>query len=314
MNEFKDKVAVITGAASGLGKEFAKTGASLGMKLVLADIQHDALDACIKELIGAGADVVGRKTDVSKADDVNALADLACKEFSKVHLVFNNAGVTASGFVWEHAQNDWAWVLNVNLFGVINGVSAFTPLMLAEASRDATYQGHIVNTASMAGLLTAPSQGIYNVSKHGVVALSEALYHDLEIVTDQIHCSVLCPSYVQTNIAESQRNRPSDLLNQTGMTLSQKVARESVTNSVNAGDVTAAQVSAITFEAIRDERLYIFPSHGSLSRVKQRTDDILAARNPAGWFQNVPGIGARRQRLLETFGRAPRVDARETSK
>lgn len=314
MIEFKDKVAVITGAASGLGKEFAKTAASLGMKLVLADIQQDALEACIKELARDGVEVVGRKTDVSKIDEVSALAELACKEFSKVHLVFNNAGVTASGFVWEHTQNDWAWVLNVNLFGVVNGVSAFTPLMLAEASRDPAYRGHIVNTASMAGLLTAPSQGIYNVSKHGVVALSEALYHDLEIVTDQVRCSVLCPSYVQTNIADSQRNRPCDLLNQTELTLSQKVARESVASSVNGGDVTAAEVSAITFDAVREDRFYIFPSKGSLSRVKQRTDDILAARNPAGWFQNVPGIGARRERLMEAFGRAERSVAKETLK
>jgi short-subunit dehydrogenase len=174
--------------------------------------------------------------------------------------------------------------------------------MIQESSRDPHFQGHIVNTASMAGLLTAPSQGIYNVSKHAVVALSEALFHDLEIVTNKIHCSVLCPSYVKTNIADSSRNRPGELMNQTGLTLSQQVARDSVASSVDAGDVTAAEVSEVTFQAIRNEDFYIFPSKGSLARVKRRMEDILAEKNPADWFQNAPAIQARRQRLMEAFG------------
>ncbi len=301
MKDFERKVAVITGAASGLGKEFAKTGAALGMKLVLADVQQDALDACLEEIRTMGADVVGLKTDVSNEQQVQALADLASTTYGSIHLLFNNAGVTSSGFVWEHTQQDWTWVMNVNLYGVVNGVRIFTPLMIDAANRDPAYQGHIINTASMAGLLTAPSQGIYNVSKHAVVALSEALYHDLEIVTDKIHCSVLCPSYVKTNIADCSRNRPGELMNSSGLTLSQQVARESVANSVDSGDMTASQVSEITFQAIRDDKFYIFPSQGSLARVKRRMEDILAQKNPADWFLNAPAIQARRQRLIEAF-------------
>ena len=303
MEQFENKVAVITGAASGLGKEFAKTGAALGMKLVLADVQQDPLDACVAEVRAMGADAVGLKTDVSSREAMQALADLAYQQYGSVNLVFNNAGVTSSGFVWEHTQQDWAWVLNVNLYGVINGVSVFTPLMLEQSGKNPEFQGHIINTASMAGFMTAPSQGIYNVSKHAVVALSEALYHDLEIVTDKVHCSVLCPSYVKTNIADSNRNRPAELMNQTGLTLSQQVARDSVANSVDAGDVTAAQVSEITFQAIRNGDFYIFPSKGSLARVKRRMEDILAEKNPTDWFQASPAIMARRQRLMEAFGR-----------
>ena len=304
MKEFKNRVAVITGAASGLGKEFAKTGAAHGMKLVLADVQQDELQQCLDEFRSQGVDAVGLKTDVSNSAEVQALADLAYHEFGAVHLLFNNAGVTSSGFVWEHTQQDWEWGLNVNLYGVINGVSTFTPLMIAQANRDPDYQGHIINTASMAGLLTAPSQGIYNVSKHAVVALSEALYHDLEIVTEQLHCSVLCPSYVKTNIANSSRNRPDELMNQTGLTLSQQVARSSVADAVDSGDVTAADVSEITYQAVQREAFYIFPSKGSLSRVKRRMEDILAQKNPTDWFQNAPAIQARRQRLIEAFAQS----------
>lgn len=301
MKEFKDNVAVITGAGSGLGKEFAKTGFQLGMKLVLADVQQDALNTCLAELKAQGADAVALRADVSSRDDMQALADLAMREYGKVNIVFNNAGVTSSGFVWEHTAQDWAWVLNVNLYGVINGVSVFTPLMIEAANADPQYQGHIVNTASMAGLLTAPSQGIYNVSKHAVVALSEALFHDLEIVTQQIHCSVLCPSYVKTNIADCNRNRPESLVNQSELTLSQQVARDAVASSVNAGDMTAEQVSELTYQAIRNGDFYIFPSTASLSRVKRRMDDILAQKNPTDWFVNAPAIQARRQRLIDAF-------------
>lgn len=302
MKAYRDKVAVITGAASGLGKAFAVTAAARGMKLVLADVQQDALNLCLQEFKTQGADAVGLRTDVSSRDDMQALADLAYTKYGSVNLLFNNAGVTSSGFIWEHTEQDWAWVMSVNLYGVVNGVSAFTPLMINESQQDPFYQGHIVNTASMAGLLTAPSQGIYNVSKHAVVALSEALYHDLEIVTSQIHCSVLCPSYVKTNIANCNRNRPAELQNQSGLTLSQQVAKESVESSVSSGDVTAEQVSEITFQAIDNDEFYIFPSKGSLARVKRRMEDILDQRNPTDWFQNAPAIQARRERLISVFG------------
>lgn len=301
MKQYAGGVAVITGAASGIGREFANTAASHAMKLVLADIQQDALDAAVADFKAQGIEVIGVRTDVSNAKDVQALADAALQAFGKVHLLFNNAGVTSGGLVWEHTEQDWNWVLGVNLHGVIHGIRIFTPLLLAEARRDADYRGHIINTASMAGLLTAPSQGIYNVSKHAVVALSEALYHDLELVTDRVHCSVLCPSYVSTNIGQSDRNRPQALVNQTPLTTSQSVTRQSVLNSLAAGDVSAQQVSQVTFEGIRERKLYIYPSAQALSRVKKRMDDIIAQRNPSDWFSDIPSLRSRRERLIEAL-------------
>ena len=212
MKQFAGGVAVITGGASGFGKEFAKIGAGLGMKLVLADIQQDALDAAVAEFKAQGVDVVGLRVDVSKVEDVQALADLAIKTFGKVNLLFNNAGVGSGGLIWENTERDWDWVLGVNLHGVIHGVRIFTPLMLEAAKKDPSYEGHIVNTASMAGLLNAPAMGIYNVSKHAVVALSESLYQDLSLVTEQVHCSVLCPYLcrpaLRSRIATARKTSP----------------------------------------------------------------------------------------------------------
>jgi NAD(P)-dependent dehydrogenase (short-subunit alcohol dehydrogenase family) len=173
MKQFKDRVAVITGAASGFGREFAHAGAKLGMKLVLADVQQDALATLEAELSGQGVAVLAVHCDVSKPEQVQALADATMARFAAVHLLFNNAGVGAGGLIWENSASDWDWVLGVNLFGVIHGVRIFTPLMLACAQDDPDYEGHIVNTASVAGLQNAPTMGIYNVSKHAVVSVTE---------------------------------------------------------------------------------------------------------------------------------------------
>lgn len=301
MQEFEEGVAVITGGASGIGKAFAQTAARLKMKLVLADVQQQALDAVVETFRAQGVEAIGVRTDVSQGRDVEALADAAMQAFGRVNLLFNNAGVTSGGLVWEHTAQDWEWVLGVNLSGAVHGVRVFTPLMLAEAKRNPAYRGHIVNTASMAGLLTAPSQGIYNVSKHAVVALSEALYHDLGLVTAQVHCSVLCPSYVQTNIGQSDRNRPQNLANSAPPTRSQSVSRESVLDSLAAGDVSTEQVSETTFDGIREQRLYICPSPQGLSRVRMRMEDIVAQRNPSDWFSDIPSLRARRERLIEAL-------------
>ncbi|MGH8856374.1 MAG: SDR family NAD(P)-dependent oxidoreductase, partial [Telluria sp.] len=173
MKVFRGKVAVITGGASGLGREFASTAAGLGMKLVLADIQAKALEHATEELLATGAEVLSMVCDVSKGSHVQELADSAIARFGCVHLVFNNAGVGAGGLIWENSCKDWEWVLGVNLWGVIHGVRAFTRVMLECARKDADFEGYIVNTASMAGLLTPPAMGVYNVSKHAVVALTE---------------------------------------------------------------------------------------------------------------------------------------------
>ncbi|MHA6846984.1 SDR family oxidoreductase [Ralstonia syzygii] len=298
MKQFAGGVAVITGGASGFGKEFARLGAGLGMKLVLADIQQDALDAAVAGFQAQGVEVIGVRVDVSREADVQALADAAIRAFGKVNLLFNNAGVGAGGLIWENTQKDWDWVLGVNLHGVIHGVRIFTPLMLAEAARDPSYEGHIVNTASMAGLLNAPAMGIYNVSKHAVVALTESLYQDLSLVTEQIHCSVLCPYFVPTGITQSHRNRPQDLANTAPPTKSQLVAQAMTDKAVSSGKVTAEQVGQMTFDAILGERFYIYSHPHALAPVQHRFEDIVSQRNPSDPFEGKPDV---RARLVESL-------------
>ena len=210
ITDFKNKVAVLTGAGSGFGLECARIGAQRGMKLVLADVQQDALNKATAELTATGAEVLALQVDVSDVSQMEHLAHRVQERFGAPHFVFNNAGVGAGGLVWENSVQDWQWVLGVNLWGVIHGVRLFTPMMLEAAQKDPAYRGHIVNTASMAGLLNAPNMGVYNVSKHAVVSLSETLYQDLALVTEQVSASVLCPYFVPTGIHQSERNRPGD--------------------------------------------------------------------------------------------------------
>lgn len=292
MKQFEGKVAVITGGASGFGREFARIGAQLGMKLVLADVQEDALDTTVAEFKAQGVQVIGLRTDVSKAEQVQALADATMTAFGEVHLLFNNAGVGAGGLLWENTQKDWDWVLGVNLYGVIHGVRIFTPLMLAAAQKDPSFQGHIVNTASMAGLLNPPAMGVYNVSKHAVVSLSESLYQYLSLVTEQVHCSVLCPYFVPTGISQSQRNRPAGLSNDAPPTRSQMVSQALSDKAVNSGKVTAADVAQMTFDAIRDESFYIYSHPQALATVRHRMEDIVNQRNPGDPFGDKPEVRA----------------------
>ncbi|AQV98691.1 NAD(P)-dependent oxidoreductase [Cupriavidus necator] len=292
MDKFRDSVAVITGGASGFGKEFARLGASLGMKLVLADIEQSALDATVAELQAAGATVIARRTDVSKAADVQALADATMAAFGKVNLLFNNAGVAPGGLVWESTEKDWDWTLGVNLHGVLHGLRIFTPLMLAAAAADPGYRGHIVNTASMAGLTAAPTFGLYCVSKQAVVALSETLFHDLGLVSEQVKCSVLCPSFVATGINRSQRNRPADGGSATAPSRSQLAAQAMLDRGIAGATISAQDVARVTFDAIRDDRFYIFPQPQSLATVQSRFDDILGMQNPRDPFGGHPEIRA----------------------
>jgi NAD(P)-dependent dehydrogenase (short-subunit alcohol dehydrogenase family) len=290
MKNFKDKVAVITGGASGLGREFANRAAGLGMQLVLADVQHDALDQARAELEAGGARVLAMPCDVRKGEQVQALADAAMERFGAVHLVFNNAGVGAGGLIWENSEADWEWVLGVNLWGVIHGVRVFTRLMLDCAARDPAFEGHIVNTASMAGLLNAPTMGVYNVSKHAVVSLSETLYHDLQLVEAPIGASVLCPYFVPTGISQSQRNRPDDVKMAAGPTASQKAAQAMTAKAVESGKVSAGEVARMTFDAIAAGQFYIYSHPGALGNVAARMDEIVHQRNPADPYQATPHI------------------------
>ncbi|MBV8626672.1 MAG: SDR family NAD(P)-dependent oxidoreductase, partial [Paraburkholderia sp.] len=230
MFEFNGRVAVITGAASGFGRAFADKGAALGMKLVLADVDAHALEQTVSALRAAGADAIGVPTDVSDPAQVEALALAALDAFGKVHLLFNNAGVGAGGFIWESSANDWAWVFNVNVMGVAHGVRVFTPIMLRQGE-----PAHIVNTASVAGLLSPPSMGVYNASKHAVVSLTETLYHDLRIVGGPVGCSLLCPAFVPTGIADAERVRPDALRNDTAPTRSQLIADKQLHRAVRSG-------------------------------------------------------------------------------
>src|SRR5476649_1821633 len=206
MKDLKDKVAVITGGASGLGRAMAERFAREGMSIVLADVEPNALAKAEADMKAAGARVIGVLTDVSKAADVEALAQKTLSAFGAVHLLANNAGVAEGGNVWDNTVADWEWVLGVNLWGVIHGVRVFTPIMLKQES-----EGHIINTASVVGRISPAGMGIYCVSKHAVVTLSECLHHDLAQKTDKLKCSVLCPAYVPTGIADSARNRPAAL-------------------------------------------------------------------------------------------------------
>jgi NAD(P)-dependent dehydrogenase (short-subunit alcohol dehydrogenase family) len=289
MKVFKDRVAVITGGASGFGREFALIGARLGMKLVLADVQQDALDKTKAELEALGAQVLAKRCDVRHAEEVQALADATMEKFGAVHLVFNNAGVGSGGLIWENSQADWDWVIGVNLWGVIHGVRIFTNLMLECAKKDPQFEGHIVNTASMAGLLNAPTMGVYNVSKHAVVSLSESLYQDLKLVEAPIGASVLCPYFVPTGISQSHRNRPEDVPG-SAPTASQRAAQAMSDKAVNSGKVTAQEVAENTFKAIADEQFYIFSHPGALGNVQERMEDIVLQRNPGDPYKAAPHI------------------------
>ncbi len=288
--DFKGKTAVLTGAGSGFGLECARIGARLGMNLVLVDVQQDALDAAAAEIQAAGAPVLALRVDVSDAAQMEALAAAVQARFGAPHLVFNNAGVGSGGLIWENSVRDWEWVLGVNVWGVIHGVRLFTPMMLAAAQADPAYRGHIVNTASMAGLLTPPNMGVYNVSKHAVVSLSESLYQDLRLVTDQVSASVLCPYFVATGISQSHRNKPADMADE-APTKSQLIGQAMTEKAVSSGKVTAAEVAQKVFDAVREDRFYIYSHPHALGNARMRFDAIVAGDNPPDPFAERPEIG-----------------------
>jgi NAD(P)-dependent dehydrogenase (short-subunit alcohol dehydrogenase family) len=277
MQEFKNKVAVITGAASGIGRAIADRCAQEGMRVVLADIEQAALASAAAEMQAAGATVLPVLTDVSKSGDVEALAQKTLAAFGAVHVLCNNAGVGAGATIWQSTERDWEWVLGVNLWGVIHAVRIFVPLMLEQGA-----EGHIVNTASIAGLISGPGLGIYKVTKHGVVSLSETLCCELDAMGAKLKVSVLCPGFVNTRIMDSSRNRPAELVNpaeQEALTPAIEALEENMRQDVAAG-MPAQQVADAVFDAMRENRFYILTHPETKKWVQTRMKNIIQDRNP----------------------------------
>jgi NAD(P)-dependent dehydrogenase (short-subunit alcohol dehydrogenase family) len=272
MSELRGKVAAVTGAASGLGRAMALAFASEGMHVALADVDEPGLEETRRHL-PPRIKAMTMRVDVSSAGEVEAFAQRTVAELGAVHVVCNNAGVSPLGAVWENTVADWQWILGVNLWGVIHGVRAFAPRLMAQN------EGHIVNTASVAGLISPPGSGAYNVTKHAVVALSESLYHDLRERKSAVGISVLCPAYVPTGIVDSERNRPLDL--PAAQKSKETLAREAMLRkAVSSGKVSADQVAQAVLAAVKEERFYILTHPRIKGAIRARMEDILEERAP----------------------------------
>jgi NAD(P)-dependent dehydrogenase (short-subunit alcohol dehydrogenase family) len=275
MREFANKVAVITGAASGIGRGIAERCVRERMKVVLADINEKDLASAEDELRALGGTVIGVGTDVSKRGDVEALARKTLEAFGAVHLLVNNAGVGAGSTPWEATWNDWEWTIGVNLWGVIHGVKVFTPFMLAQNA-----ECHIVNTASTAGVTVGGGSAPYSATKHAVVALSESLYLALQQRKARIKVSVLCPGFVKTNILNSERNRPTELHDEPiGLSPEAQAAWAFMNAAVNAG-LPPSRVADQVFEAIKEERFYILTDLRWTEVIRHRVENLLRLENP----------------------------------
>jgi NAD(P)-dependent dehydrogenase (short-subunit alcohol dehydrogenase family) len=297
----KGGTAVITGAGSGFGLELARLAAASGMRLVLVDIQQDALGRAEAELRSAGAEVWAQAVNVAHAQEMERLGEGTLSRFGAPTLVFNNAGVATGGLLWEASSSDWSWVLGVNLMGVVHGVRVFTPMMLEAARADPGFRAHIVNTASMAGLVNAPNMGVYNVSKHAVVSLSETLYQDLRLITDQVHAHVLCPFFVPTGISQSHRNRPADLSEpHRKPTASQLIGQAMSDKAVLSGKVSAAEVAQRVMAAVVAKDFYIYSHPKALRSVQTRMEDVMTGRNPTDPFEDRPELGQKLRDALKS--------------
>jgi len=271
LNELGGKAAAITGAASGLGRAMALAFAAEGMHLALADVDEAGLEETRALLGSPDSKIVSMRVDVSKAADVHQFAARAAAQLNGVHLVCNNAGVAVSGPVWETSEAEWQWILGVNLLGVVNGVRAFVPRLIAQD------EGHIVNTASVAGLISPPGMGAYCVSKHAVVTLSEALHHDLRERGSRVGVSVLCPAYVPTRIADSERNSPAEVITKSKERLAKEAA---LRKAVAAGKLSADDVARAVVAAVKENRFYVLTHPGIKGAVRARMEDVLEERAP----------------------------------
>jgi NAD(P)-dependent dehydrogenase (short-subunit alcohol dehydrogenase family) len=270
------------------------------MKVVLADVHEADLTKAETELKSAGGTVLAVRTDVSKRSDVELLARQTLDTFGQVHLLFNNAGVTADGAPWEATWNDWEWAIGVNLCSLIHGVKVFTPLMLAQNT-----ECHIVNTSSMGGLVVGSLFAPYWVTKHAVVALSENLYLTFQQRNSLVKVSVLCPGCVRTNIANAERNRPAELQNEpVEKTPQMQAALDAYKAVVETVGVSPLQVADVVFEAIRKEQFYIFPNPEWIELVKLRADKLMRMENPKGAEALLAELSSPRGQLARMAGRS----------
>jgi len=275
MQELRGKAAAITGAASGLGRAMALAFAREGMQIALADVDEKSLADAEQAVRALGVRAFAMRVDVSKAAEVDGFAERTVGTLGAIHVVCNNAGVSPVGAAWENSLADWEWTLGVNLWGVIHGIRAFVPRLIAQN------EGHVVNTASVAGLISPPGMAVYNVTKHAVVTLSETLQHDLQLHGAKVGVSVLCPAYVPTGIADSERNRPAALANPVGsQTAAQRAAEAMVKKAVASGKISAAQVADAVVDAIRRERFYILTHERIKPAIRARLEDVLEERAP----------------------------------
>lgn len=275
MQDFSGKTAVVTGAASGIGFELAKLFAQREMKLVLADIQQDSLDRALSELQAMGADAIAVQTDVGDSDSMAALAKRAGEQFGNIHISCNNAGVYTGGLLWEQTEDDYEWLMRVNQWGVIHGIRHLVPAMIAHGEA-----AHIVNTASMAALCSLPFAGIYHMTKHAVLALSESLFHELALTAPQVQVSCLCPELVATGIANSQRNRPDNLARE-NLTEMRDMSLTAITDATR-DSLHPRVLAQRVLQGIIDEQFYILPPADNPWHdcVASRLDDIAKVRNP----------------------------------
>jgi NAD(P)-dependent dehydrogenase (short-subunit alcohol dehydrogenase family) len=275
MRVFEGRVAVVTGAASGIGLALAQRFAAEGMKVVMADVEAAALGRAAAAVRATAPGVLATRVDVSRAEDVERLARETYAAFGAAHVVCNNAGVAVIGAVHEHSLADWQWVLGVNLWGVIHGVRAFVPRMLAGGD-----EGHIVNTASMAGLTTAPFMSVYDVTKHGVVALSESMYKEFEMTGAPLGVSVVCPGLIDTNITRSSRNRPAELAEEGKAGPMAQAFGQGLADRLTTG-YPPSEVAEQVVRGIRNRRFYIVPAQPEVRQwAAVRAQDIIELRNP----------------------------------
>ena len=263
MDEFRGKVAVVTGAASGIGLGLARRFASEGMRVVMADVEEPALKTAADDLASDGAEILAVTTDVSDADAVHALAAATFDRFGTAHVVCNNAGIGTGGPAWEVSEAQWRWIIGVNLMGVVHGIQAFVPRLIEQG------EGHVVNTASAAGLITGPGMSPYFATKHAVVALSESLAADLSGVGANVGVSVLCPEWVRTRINESDRNRPDDVPSFQDLRPEMAGMRD-VLNSLVQSGLEPSEIAEHVVDAIRKNRLHILTHPTTIEAVRQR--------------------------------------------